>query len=154
MIAADVLGLVGRVFCDFGTSFEVLDADGEEPAELLLKSVSVLKERSVEGKSLLHIEFLPKERPAFAVGDLLRLGDVRPFNEALGSDFSSVVCRVVAGEKAQQGTIAKILAIKDLIYFYNTLLVHKYITYKVYRSNNFLHYLVLIKKNCINDAVI
>jgi len=30
-----------RVFCDFGIDFEVLDRDGEEPAECFIKSIDL-----------------------------------------------------------------------------------------------------------------
>jgi hypothetical protein len=39
-ITTDVRGLFGCVFCDFGEGFEVADATGESPREVLLSSVT------------------------------------------------------------------------------------------------------------------
>ena len=119
MISADVLGLVGRVFCDFGTNFEIQDSDGEEPPELLLKSVSVVEGQSGASQSLLALEFLPKWRPSFAVGDLLRLGDVRAFNEAFCSDFSAIACEVVTG-RAIESSFTMFTRIKIQCCFFTT----------------------------------
>eukprot|EP00795_Rhopilema_esculentum_P005943 gene5943-11291_t len=39
-IAADVFGLFSSLFCDFGTNFEVSDADGVEPLEFLIGNIT------------------------------------------------------------------------------------------------------------------
>ena len=39
-IRGDVRGVFGSLFCDFGPSFDVLDADGEEPHTCIIASIS------------------------------------------------------------------------------------------------------------------
>ena len=39
-IRGDVRGVFGRLFCDFGEAFDVLDVDGEEPHSCIIASVS------------------------------------------------------------------------------------------------------------------
>ncbi|XP_056022965.1 ubiquitin-like modifier-activating enzyme 6 isoform X2 [Ostrea edulis] len=39
-ISADVFGVCCGTFCDFGDRFEIMDADGEEPKEILIEKIS------------------------------------------------------------------------------------------------------------------
>jgi hypothetical protein len=39
-ISADVFGVCCGTFCDFGDRFEVMDADGEDPKEILIEKIS------------------------------------------------------------------------------------------------------------------
>ena len=39
-ILASVRGLFGRIFCDFGSSFEIVDADGENPLSATIASIT------------------------------------------------------------------------------------------------------------------
>jgi hypothetical protein len=41
IIIAETIGVYIRIFCDFGKDFEVLDRDGEEPAECFIKAVDL-----------------------------------------------------------------------------------------------------------------
>jgi len=45
-IFADVNGVFGRVFNDFGDAFEVLDKNGEELQDCMIKSFTVLNSGS------------------------------------------------------------------------------------------------------------
>ncbi|KAL1434907.1 hypothetical protein MTO96_011380 [Rhipicephalus appendiculatus] len=40
LIIADTRGLAGQIFCDFGDTFRVLDADGEPPRSVMISSIS------------------------------------------------------------------------------------------------------------------
>ena len=39
-ILASVRGLFGQIFCDFGASFEIVDADGENPLSAMIASIT------------------------------------------------------------------------------------------------------------------
>ncbi len=39
-ISCDVYGVFSRVFCDFGDKFEVLDKNGEECNEMIIKNIT------------------------------------------------------------------------------------------------------------------
>jgi ubiquitin-activating enzyme E1 len=47
-INTDVYGVFGRVFNDFGDSFEILDKDGEELQDCMIKSISCDEKALVE----------------------------------------------------------------------------------------------------------
>ena len=40
LVIAESNGTFARIFCDFGDEFEVLDRDGEEPAECFIKEIN------------------------------------------------------------------------------------------------------------------
>ena len=54
-IRGDVRGVFGRLFCDFGEAFDVLDVDGEEPHSCIVASVSsqvhAIDERAATGRA-------------------------------------------------------------------------------------------------------
>ena len=47
-ISCDVRGVFARIFNDFGSEFEILDKDGEELQDVMVKSITSEKEGIVE----------------------------------------------------------------------------------------------------------
>ncbi len=68
-ISADSYGPFGRIFNDFGDKFEILDKNGEELQEVMIKSISN------EEKGL--IELLPITKHKFEDGDEIILTEVK-----------------------------------------------------------------------------
>lgn len=60
-ISADVYGVFGRVFNDFSDKFEVLDKNGEELQDCMIKNISN------EEKGI--VELLPNNKHKFEDGD-------------------------------------------------------------------------------------
>ncbi|DBB17709.1 TPA: NEDD8-activating protein uba3 [Trebouxia sp. C0006] len=67
-IKADVCGVFASVFCDFGTGFQVLDVDGEEPATGIVASI-------IPGNPTL-ITCVDDERMEFQDGQLVTFAEV------------------------------------------------------------------------------
>ncbi|XP_018463821.2 ubiquitin-activating enzyme E1 1 [Raphanus sativus] len=72
-VKADVRGLFGSVFCDFGPEFEVLDVDGEEPHTGIIASISNEKQA--------FISCVDDERLEFQDGDLVVFSEVEGMTE-------------------------------------------------------------------------
>lgn len=64
-ISADSYGAFGRIFNDFGDKFEVMDKNGEELQDVMIKSISN------EEKGL--VELLPITKHKFEDGDEILL---------------------------------------------------------------------------------
>eukprot|EP00592_Proboscia_alata_P026600 CAMPEP_0194445150 /NCGR_PEP_ID=MMETSP0176-20130528/127696_1 /TAXON_ID=216777 /ORGANISM="Proboscia alata, Strain PI-D3" /LENGTH=663 /DNA_ID=CAMNT_0039271663 /DNA_START=123 /DNA_END=2111 /DNA_ORIENTATION=+ len=73
MVTVQTAGVYGRLFCDFGNGFHVLD-DGETPLVTLLHTVGVVKEKEEE---LLEITCVEGERHDVSRGDVIRF-EVKP----------------------------------------------------------------------------
>ncbi|XP_062189281.1 ubiquitin-activating enzyme E1 3 isoform X2 [Phragmites australis] len=97
-IKAEVCGLFGSVFCDFGPEFTVLDVDGEEPHTGIIASIS--------NDSPAIVSCVDDERIEFQDGDLVVFSEVqgmaelndgkprkvknaRPFSFSIDEDTSS-----------------------------------------------------------------
>ncbi|XP_048633816.1 ubiquitin-activating enzyme E1 1 [Brassica napus] len=72
-VKADVRGLFGSVFCDFGPEFAVLDVDGEEPHTGIIASIS--------NESEAFISCVDDERLEFEDGDLVVFSEVEGMPE-------------------------------------------------------------------------
>ncbi|KAH0886458.1 hypothetical protein HID58_062554 [Brassica napus] len=72
-VKADVRGLFGSVFCDFGPEFAVLDVDGEEPHTGIIASIS--------NESQAFISCVDDERLEFEDGDLVVFSEVEGMTE-------------------------------------------------------------------------
>uniref|UniRef100_M4DYL5 E1 ubiquitin-activating enzyme n=1 Tax=Brassica campestris TaxID=3711 RepID=M4DYL5_BRACM len=72
-VKADVRGLFGSVFCDFGPEFAVLDVDGEEPHTGIIASIS--------NESEAFISCVDDERLEFEDGDLVVFSEVEGMTE-------------------------------------------------------------------------
>ena len=72
-IKADVRGLFGSLFCDFGPQFTVLDVDGEEPHSGIIASVS--------NENLAFVSCVDDERLEFQDGDLVVFSEVEGMAE-------------------------------------------------------------------------
>ncbi|RAL42333.1 hypothetical protein DM860_012116 [Cuscuta australis] len=72
-IKADVRGLFGSVFCDFGPQFTVVDVDGEEPHTGIIASIS-------NDNSAL-VTCVDDERLEFQDGDLVVFSEIRGMTE-------------------------------------------------------------------------
>lgn len=72
-VKADVRGLFGSVFCDFGPEFAVLDVDGEEPHTGIIASIS--------NENQAFISCVDDERLEFEDGDLVVFSEVEGMTE-------------------------------------------------------------------------
>uniref|UniRef100_M4DP97 E1 ubiquitin-activating enzyme n=2 Tax=Brassica campestris TaxID=3711 RepID=M4DP97_BRACM len=72
-VKADVRGLFGSVFCDFGPEFAVLDVDGEEPHTGIIASIS--------NENQAFISCVDDERLEFQDGDLVVFSEVEGMTE-------------------------------------------------------------------------
>lgn len=72
-VKADVRGLFGSVFCDFGPEFAVLDVDGEEPHTGIIASIS--------NDNPAFISCVDDERLEFEDGDLVVFSEVEGMTE-------------------------------------------------------------------------
>ncbi|KAL9265455.1 Ubiquitin-activating enzyme E1 1-like protein [Drosera capensis] len=72
-IKAEVRGLFGSIFCDFGPEFKVLDVDGEEPRTGIIASIS-------NGNPAM-VSCVDDERLEFQDGDLVVLSEVQGLTE-------------------------------------------------------------------------
>ncbi|CAA7026809.1 unnamed protein product [Microthlaspi erraticum] len=72
-IKADVRGLFGSLFCDFGPQFTVLDVDGEEPHSGIIASVS--------NENPAFVSCVDDERLEFEDGDLVVFSEVEGMTE-------------------------------------------------------------------------
>ncbi|XP_052148901.1 ubiquitin-activating enzyme E1 3-like [Oryza glaberrima] len=72
-IKAEVCGLFGSVFCDFGPKFTVLDVDGEEPHTGIIASIS--------NDNPAMISCVDDERLEFQDGDLVVFSEVQGMTE-------------------------------------------------------------------------
>lgn len=72
-IKAEVRGLFGSVFCDFGPEFTVLDVDGEEPRTGIIASISN------DNRAL--VSCVDDERLEFQDGDLVVFSEVQGMTE-------------------------------------------------------------------------
>lgn len=66
-ISVETHGFFGRIFCDFGDNFEVLDEDGENPLRTLVKSVDEVDREN----DLLEVNCLDGERHDVSKGDII-----------------------------------------------------------------------------------
>lgn len=67
VVISETNGIFSRIFCDFGDEFEVLDRDGEEPAECFIKEVDYEKNTIV---------LLEKSNHLLRAGDVVQLIEV------------------------------------------------------------------------------
>lgn len=72
-IKADVRGLFGSVFCDFGPQFTVVDVDGEEPHTGIIASIS--------NDNCALVSCVDDERLEFQDGDLVVFSEIRGMTE-------------------------------------------------------------------------
>ncbi|VVB13450.1 unnamed protein product [Arabis nemorensis] len=72
-IKADVRGLFGSLFCDFGPQFTILDVDGEEPHSGIIASVS--------HENPAFVSCVDDERLEFEDGDLVVFSEVEGMKE-------------------------------------------------------------------------
>lgn len=70
-IAAETAGVFGRVFCDFGPSFQVFDADGETPAVTPLDRVELREHRDRDCAAFI-VYSVDGERHDVSKGDSIR----------------------------------------------------------------------------------
>lgn len=68
-ISCDAVGVFGRVFNDFGPSFEVMDKNGEELVDVMIKSIS----REEEGV----VELIETVKHKFEDGDEVLFSEVK-----------------------------------------------------------------------------
>lgn len=80
LIVADVAGLAGRLFCDFGESFVVADKDGVEPKAVLISSV-------VRDGENLVVTCHDETRHELEQGDFVKFTEVQGLDGLLTQEF-------------------------------------------------------------------
>lgn len=65
-VAVETAGVYGRVFCDFGPSFEVVDADGETPLVVPLDRIELIND------NLVHVRCIEGEKHDVSKGDCIQ----------------------------------------------------------------------------------
>ena len=85
IVIADSIGPFSRIFCDFGDEFEVIDRDGEEPAECFIKSIDYEHNRIV---------LLEKSKHLMRVGDIIQLIEVSAKEDPALKPLNNAVFRV------------------------------------------------------------
>jgi len=91
LICVDVNGVFGRVFNDFGDSFEVLDKNGEELQDCMIKNISCAEEGLVE--------LLKNAKHKFEDGDEVL------FNGILGMELAEGMSQNEANKDVKSGSI-------------------------------------------------
>jgi ubiquitin-activating enzyme E1 len=82
-LSADVRGVFGSLFCDFGDEFEVLDVDGEPAATSMIASI--------QAGSPTLITVLEDTRHGLMTGDVVRLTDIQGMTELNDREFEVTV---------------------------------------------------------------
>jgi len=121
-IRGDVRGVFGRLFCDFGEAFDVLDVDGEEPHSCIIASVSNDEEPLVTCVDDERVELQDGQRVSFAeVRGMTELNDsvyvikdVKAHSFKLANCDSSTFGAYVGGGIATQVKETKRLEFKTL----------------------------------------
>jgi len=119
-IVADVRGLYAQVFNDFGSSFTVVDTDGNQPLSAMIASVGK-EEKGV-------VTCLDEHRHGFETGDFVKFSEVKGMEELNGLEFevnvtgpytfsigdTSAFSDYVSGGVATQVKKPKIVSFKNL----------------------------------------
>ena len=121
-IRGDVRGVFGRLFCDFGETFDVLDVDGEEPHSCIIASVSNDEEPLVTCVDDERVELQDGQRVSFAEvrgmtelnGGVYVIKDVKAHSFKLANCDSSSFGAYVGGGIATQVKETKRLEFKTL----------------------------------------
>ena len=79
VIASDLFGVFGNIFCDFGESFVVSDVDGEPAATSLIASITQAN------PALIHA--LDETRHHLSTGDIVELSGITGMDELNGKKF-------------------------------------------------------------------
>ena len=121
-IRGDVRGVFGRLFCDFGEAFDVLDVDGEEPHSCIIASVSNDEEPLVTCVDDERVELQDGQRVSFAEvrgmtelnGGVYVIKDVKAHSFKLANCDSSGFGAYAGGGIATQVKETKRLEFKTL----------------------------------------
>lgn len=76
LIIAATSGLIGQIFCDFGSSFQVHDQDGEQPRSIMIASVT----KEVDG----IVTCIDETKHGFQDGDYVTFSEVQGMTELNG----------------------------------------------------------------------
>lgn len=83
-IKAEVRGLFGNVFCDFGPAFTIFDVDGEEPHTGIIESIS--------NDSPALVSCVDDERLEFQDGDVVVFSEIRGMSELNDGKPRKIIC--------------------------------------------------------------
>jgi len=86
LITADVFGVFGNIFCDFGAEFTVYDANGENPASSMIASVLISRDSSDQAQCLVTVEETTKHN--LQAGDCVVITDVEGMPSINGREFT------------------------------------------------------------------
>jgi ubiquitin-activating enzyme E1 len=93
-VSMETAGVYAKVFCDFGSDFEVFDSDGEPPVDIPLDRLEVLQE-----EQLLQVKCIEGEKHDVSKGDIIE------FRLAAGETRPGSKCKVVQVKSPTQVTL-------------------------------------------------
>lgn len=79
LIVAETRGLFGKIFCDFGAQFEVVDVDGEQPLSTMISAIN--------NDQLGTVTTLDEQRHGFEDGMTVTFSEVNGMSEVNGKEF-------------------------------------------------------------------
>jgi hypothetical protein len=88
-MSVDVFGLFGRIFNDFGPEFQVLDKNGEELQDCMIKDIPISENALVE--------LLPQHKHKFEDGDLVQIVGIEGMQLLEGQDQNEANKEVKSG---------------------------------------------------------
>lgn len=80
LVLAEVAGLAGRVFCDFGASHTIIDKDGAEPKHVLISSV-------VRDGDSMTVSCHDEVRHELETGEFVSFTEIEGFGGLIGREF-------------------------------------------------------------------
>lgn len=79
LIIAETRGVFGKIFCDFGKNFEVVDVDGEQPLSTMISAIN--------NDALGTVTTLDEQRHGFEDGMTVTFSEVNGMAEVNGKEF-------------------------------------------------------------------
>lgn len=79
LIVAETRGVFGKIFCDFGENFEVVDVDGEQPLSSMISAIN--------NDQLGTVTTLDEQRHGFEDGMTVTFSEVTGMSEVNGKEF-------------------------------------------------------------------
>lgn len=141
IIIAECKGVYIRLFCDFGKEFEVLDRDGEEPAECFVKNVDLEK---------MTIELLPNSQHDIRCLDHVTLEEIE-CQEGEGEQLNESIWEVADFEKKH---ILLVKEVGEKKQYRGYLRNGKLKQLKIPSKINFDHYEEQLEKSTVSEGFV
>lgn len=79
LVVAETRGVFGKIFCDFGAGFEVVDVDGEQPLSTMISAIN--------NDEVGTVTTLDEQRHGFEDGMMITFSEVAGMTEVNGKEF-------------------------------------------------------------------